>query len=209
MVALVCPDLLEDGRLPRLGSRGPVVYAALAAGEGAKEFLAARLLAALADLAPEWAEASDWGPPILDTGPLGQPLLYLGVKLGPGLSFSEAGGLVWGALTGQGQVGVDAALEGDFAPPYPYSQAFLPKEWDWAWRLAQGRSASAAALLWAVKEATVKALQVGFHRVDPRDLEVEPPSPHQDGLSLTVRAGVAVPAWARPLKNGWLALAVS
>lgn len=210
MAALAFPKLLEVCLLSRLGSGGPVVYAAVGKEDGAKEILASRLLAALAKQAPEWAAAMDKGPPMLDTGPLGQPLLRLGDQPGPGLSFSEAGGLLWGALAGVGRVGVDAALEEDFAPPYPYSRAFRPGEWDWAWRHCGGKSTAAAALLWAVKEAVVKALGEGFHRLDPQDLEVGAPSPHHDGLLLSVQAPqVAVSAWARPLKNGWLALAVA
>ncbi len=59
------------------------------------------------------------------------------------------------------------------------------------------------------KEAAVKALGVGFHKLDPRDLEVGTPSPHCKGLLFSVQApDVAVSAWARPLQNGWLAMAL-
>jgi hypothetical protein len=195
MAARNFPGLPEIWLLPRLGKASPVVYAAVPAGEGAREFLAARLLEALAGQAPEWAGALAWGALALDTGSLGQPLLKLGGRLGPSLSFSESGGLVWAALAGAGRVGVDAAREADFKPPYPYSRAFGKEEWDWA-------------LLWAAKEAAVKALRVGFHTADPLDLEVAKLSPAWEGLGLVVRgASGEISAWARPLADGWLALA--
>jgi phosphopantetheinyl transferase len=207
MGARVFPDLPEIQRLPRLGPAAPVLYAAVAKGEGARRLLASRLLKALAEEAPEWTEALAKGDLELATGPLGQPLIKLGVKLGPSLSFSEAASLVWGAMAGSGRVGVDAALEADFAPPYPYSRAFGRKEWDWAWRLCRGRTAAAAALLWAAKEAAVKALGVGFHTLDPVDLEVAKGSPAWDGIVLTVATPRPVSAWALPLADGWVALA--
>jgi phosphopantetheinyl transferase len=167
------------------------------------------LLETLAPLAPEWTGALTWGPLRLDTGPLGQPLLRLGGKPGPGISFSQAGDLLWGAVAGGGQVGLDAAAEADFPPPYPYSRAFGPEDWDWAWRHCRGRTASAAALLWAAKEAAVKALGVGFHTLDPLDIQVAIISSAWGGLQLIVRVPKEVKAWARPWTEGWLALAAA
>jgi phosphopantetheinyl transferase len=184
-----------------------VVYAAMEKGEGAREFLAARLLKSLAEEAPEWAEALEGDTLALATGPLGQPILKLGGRMGPSLSFSEAGNLVWAAMAGRGRVGVDAAREAEFESPYPYSRAFGAAEWDWARQYCQGRTASAAALLWAAKEAAVKALGVGFHTRDPLDLEVAKGSPAWEGISLTVTTPKSVSAWIRPLADGWLSLA--
>ena len=194
--------------LPRLGRGGPVVYTSMPSGQGSREAATARLLEALAASAPACRAALAWGPPTLDTGPLGQPRLKLGGKAGPGLSFSEAGGTLWAALTGQGQVGVDAARQEDFLPPYPYSRTFHPEEWDWAWRHCHGESASAAALLWTAKEAAVKALGVGFHTRDPLNLKVAFLTQEQKGLNLMVQTPEEVSAWARPLEDGWLAVAV-
>jgi hypothetical protein len=207
MRARVIPDLPEIYRLPRLGPAALVVYGAVAKGQGAREFLAARLLETLAAEAPEGTEALAGGALELATGPLGQPFLKLGGRPGPSLSFSEAGGLVWAAMAGRGRVGVDAAREADFEAPYPYSRAFGAEEWDWAWQFCQGRTAAAAALLWAAKEAAVKALGVGFHTRDPLDLEVAQGWPAWEGISLTVTTPKPVSAWARPLADGWLALA--
>lgn len=192
---------------PHQGLETLVVYAAIKTTDGVREVLAARLLEALADKAPRWVENLEGGTLVLDTGTLGQPLLTLGGKPGPSLSFSESGGLLWGAVAGQGQVGIDAAREEDFTPPYPYARAFGSKEWDWAWRHCQGLTASAAALLWASKEAAVKALEVGFHTLDPLDLEVALLLPAREGLKLIVRVPEEVRVWARPVTHGWLALA--
>jgi phosphopantetheinyl transferase len=208
MKALACPVLLEICLAPCLGPWGPVVYAAVEAGEGSREFVAARLLAALAGLAPEWSGALEGGTLTLDTGPMGQPLAKLGDRPGPSISFSEAGGLLWAALTGKGSVGVDAAREADFVSPYPYSRAFGPPEWDWAWRHCRGHTPLAAALLWAAKEAAVKALGVGFHTRDPLDLEVSLRASTREGLHVIIRSPEIVNSWARPLADGWLAVAV-
>ncbi len=209
MTALAFPDIPEVYLLPSPGLGEPVVYASMRKGAGAREWLAVRLLEALAGVAPEWTGAQDWGPLALDTDPLGRPLLRLGPKPGPGLSFSEAGDLLWAALIGAGQVGLDVAREEDLAPPYPYARVFGPEEWDWAWRHCQGRTASAAALLWAAKEAAVKALGVGFRSHEPRDLQVVLLSPALEGLQLSVCTPEAVKAWARPWTKGWLALAAA
>jgi phosphopantetheinyl transferase len=207
MATRVFPDLPVIWRLPLLGKASPVVYAAVEKGEGAREFLAGRLLKALAEEGPEWTEALVMGALELATGPLGQPFLKIGNRLGPSLSFSEAGSLVWAAMAGRGRVGVDVARAVDFEPPYPYSRAFGTPEWDWAVWYCQGRTALAAALLWAAKEAAVKALGVGFHILDPLDLEVAQGSPAWEGIYLMVKTPDPVNTWARPLTDGWLALA--
>lgn len=209
MKAIAFPSPSEIYQLPGPVLGEPIVYAAVEVRDEARELLAARLLQALADLAPEWTGALEWGPVSLDAGPLGRPLLRLGAKPGPSLSLSETGNLLWGALSGGGQVGLDAAREEDLAPPYPYSRAFGPAEWDWAWRHCQGRTAAAAALIWAAKEAAVKALGLGFHTRDPLDLEVALLFPAWEGLQLLVRGPEEVKAWARPWDHGWVALAAA
>jgi phosphopantetheinyl transferase len=186
-----------------------LVYASRTAARGAKEALARLLLTALSPLAPAWAEAFTWGPLRLSAGPLGQPLLFLGPRPGPPISFSHAGDSLWGALAAAGHVGIDAALETEFAPPYPFHRAFCRSEWEWALSCCQGREPAAAALLWAAKEAAVKARGTGFHTIDPLAVTVSPPSPAHDGLLLTVHTPEPLPAWARPLPGGWLALAAA
>ena len=91
------------------------------------------------------------------------------------------------------------------ATPWPESSE--PAELDWARPLCGGDTAGAAALLWALKEAAVKALGVGFHLLDPLAVEAFSPRPWQGGWRVAVQAGRILPAWARPEAGGWLALA--
>jgi 4'-phosphopantetheinyl transferase superfamily len=191
--------------LAGLGPGGPVIYASGLPGPGAKERLVQRLLAGL----PSHKTHGASRPLTLETTDLGQPRLFLGGHPGPAVSFSQAGGCLWAALAPVGQVGVDAALPPEFEPGYPLARAFQSAELDWARPLCDGDTASAAALLWALKEAAVKALGVGFHRLDPLAVEVFSPKPWQGGWRVTVQAGAILPAWVRPAAGGWLALARS
>lgn len=195
--------------LPHLGTKGPLVYGALARQAAVRELLVTHLLALLAQLDPKWAGASERGPVVLAREPWGRPLIFLGDDPGPAVSFSEAGDLVWGAVSARGKVGLDLALATDFAPPYPYARVFGPKEWGWALTYCQGRPSWAGALLWAAKEAAAKALGLGFHRWPPVAFGVDPPLRETEGLFLTVRVqNTPIAAWASPLEEGWLALAV-
>ena len=150
---------------------------------------------------------SDQGPVILETTVLGQPRLRLNGRPGPAVSFSQAAGCLWAALTFAGQVGVDAALPSEFEENYPWARAFRPAELDWARPLSGGDTAGAAALLWALKEAAVKALGVGFHLLDPLAVSAVSPRPWQGWVRVSVQAGQILPAWARPEGRGWLAIA--
>jgi hypothetical protein len=189
--------------LAGLGPGGPLIYASGLPGPGAKERLVQRLLVGLPAHDTDGASR----PLTLETTTLGQPHLLLGGKPGPAVSFSQSGGCLWAALAPVGQVGVDAALPSEFEAGYPLSRVFRPAELDWARPLCGGDSASAAALLWALKEAAVKALGVGFHLLDPLAIEAFSPSPWQEGWRVAVQAGPILPAWAGPVAGGWLALA--
>jgi hypothetical protein len=186
-----------------LGHGGPVIYASDLAGPGAKERLVLRLLAGL----PGKETEGDSRPVTLETTVLGQPRLRLNREPGPAVSFSQAAGRVWAALAPVGQVGVDAALPSEFGAGYPMARVFRSAEFDWARPLCGGDTAGAAALLWALKEAAVKALGVGFHLLDPLAVEAFNPRPWQGGWRVSVKAGPILPAWARPEAGGWLALA--
>jgi hypothetical protein len=183
-----------------LGRREPVIFASDLAGAGAKERLVRRLLASLPGQAAP-------GPASLELTALGQPRLFLGGQPGPAVSFSQAAGRLYAALTCTGQVGVDAAMPAEFEAGYPMARAFRPAELDWARSLCGGNTAGTAALLWTLKEAAVKALGVGFHFLDPLAVEVVSPRPWQGGVRVLVQAGRILPAWARPEAGGWLAFA--
>jgi hypothetical protein len=98
-------------------------------------------------------------------------------------------------------------MPAEFEASYPLARAFQPAEFDWARPLCGGDTPGAAALLWALKEAAVKALGVGFNFLDPLAVEAENPRPWQGGWLVTVQAGRILPAWVRPEAGGWLALA--
>ena len=193
--------------LSGLGPCGPVIYASDLASAGAKERLVQRLLASLPGQDPGGAGQSAPETVSLESTALGQPRLRLNRQPGPAVSFSQAGGRLWAAMTCTGQVGVDAAMPSEFEASYPWARAFRPAELDWARPLAGGATAGAAALLWSLKEAAVKALGVGFHFLDPLAVEVESPRPWQGGWRVWVKAGRILPAWARPEAGGWLAIA--
>jgi phosphopantetheinyl transferase len=110
-------------------------------------------------------------------GLLGRPHLLLGEYRGPAISFSEGGGNVWAALCGdESDIGIDAAGADEFQREYPFHRVFHTQELQHALRLAGGDLEMAAALLWSVKEAVVKALGCAFHLVDPRQITVYPPA---------------------------------
>ena len=180
--------------LPDLGPHGPVLYASDLAGPGAKERLVRRLLSSLPARKTGGMERLDKGPVILETTVLGQPRLRLNGQPGPAVSFSQAAGCLWAAFTFAGQVGVDAALPSEFEENYPWARAFRPAELDWARPLTGSDTAGAAALLWALKEAAVKALGVGFHLLDPLAVEAVSPRPWQGWVRVLVTAGQILPA---------------
>jgi hypothetical protein len=198
----VAPEALSG-----LGPGGPVIYDSDLAGAGAKERLVRRLLASLPGQEAGCTSRPERWPVSLESTTLGQPRLRLKGQPGPAISFSQAAGRLWAALTPAGQVGVDAAMPAEFEAGYPMSRAFRGAELDWARPLNGDDNAGAAALLWALKEAAVKALGVGFHFLDPLAVEVFSPRPWQGGWRILVKAGRILPAWARPAGGGWLALA--
>jgi hypothetical protein len=190
-----------------LGPCDPVIYASDLAGAGAKERLVRRLLASLPGQATGGAGQSPPVPVSLELTALGQPRLFLDGQPGPAVSFSQAAGRIYAAMTCTGQVGIDAAMPAEFEPGYPMARAFRPTELDWARPLVGGNTSEAAALLWTLKEAAVKALGVGFHFLNPLAVEVGSPGPWQGGVRVLVQAGRILPGWARPEAGGWLAIA--
>jgi hypothetical protein len=167
--------------------RGPAFYASLQRpngrwtnGEEAKQRLVSTLWDHLAAMeGPLWKRrqsATGTAFPIrLIRGPLGRPHLLLGEYRGPAVSFSEGGGKVWAALSGDtSDIGIDVAGADEFQGSYPFHRVFHPEEFENALSPAGGDLGRASALLWSVKEAVVKALGCAFHLVDPRQVTVYP-----------------------------------
>ena len=109
-------------------------------------------------------------------GPLGRPQLLLGGHMGPAISFCRSGQNLWAALCGDEQdMGIDVAESLEFQGKYPFYRVFHPQELEHALKPAGEDLEKAAALLWSVKEAAVKALGCAFHLVDPLQVIVYPP----------------------------------
>jgi len=186
---------------------GPVVWDSRPLGSGSRQDLVLSLLEELDSLLPPGQRYGRREPLRLQEDPRGRPLLFVGDTPGPSVSFSQAGGRIYAALAASGQVGLDVAFPEEFRPPYPLARILQSKEFDLAHRLCQGDTARAAALLWALKEAAVKALGEGFRKISPREVEVGPALPGEEGLLFPVAAAAAtVLTWAHPQGQGWLAL---
>jgi phosphopantetheinyl transferase len=141
--------------------------------------------------------------------PLGRPVIRLADGREISASLSTGPGALHAALALQGRVGIDAAGAAEFAAPYPLARVFGPQEWRLA-RIACGGRARAAALLWCAKEACVKALGCGFHRLDPRAVACSDLEPCGPGLRLHFAPPLAMAVFAREGREGeWLSIAWS
>lgn len=212
-----------------LAGRGePVFYGSLARDtEACRQLLISALWEHLLALkSPLWEHCQTSGtfPVQVLSGPLGKPCLQVGGFRGPAVSFSEGGGKVWAALSGdESDIGIDVAGADEFPKNYPVHRVFHPEELQHALRLAGGDRAHACALLWSIKEAFVKALGCAFHRVDPLQVRVSPPAgeaPLRDGgyvfpVGLSAKNQSRFPPSAsrrlsvssRPLSQMWLSIA--
>jgi hypothetical protein len=173
-----------------------------------REQLLRQLVAALAGQASRGLGGWQELPLQLVRGSLGQPLVLSDGMPVLSVSFSQAGGRTWGALTGAGRVGIDVAFASEFCPPYPYLRVFSRAEFNRASDLLGGGPDRIAALLWSLKEAAVKALGVGFNYLSPREIVIDSGKQWQGGYLFEVSAGGPVKTWARPEGAGWLALAL-
>jgi phosphopantetheinyl transferase (holo-ACP synthase) len=100
-------------------------------------------------------------------------------------------------------------------------RVFHDQELQHALRLTGGDAAKAAALLWSVKEAVVKALGCGFHLVAPRQVHVYPSTGEGRGHSFPVGlsgkalvrfpkgAGRSIRVRSFPQEKMWLSIAIS
>jgi hypothetical protein len=154
-------------------------------------------------------------------GLLGRPQLLLGEVRGPAVSFSTGDGKIWAALCGDGSdIGIDVATANEFQGDYPLRRVFHDQELDFAGQLTGGNTARAAALLWSIKEAVVKALGCAFHLVSPCQVHVSPSRGGDWGYAFPVNLsgkalmryplGACRSIWVRsyPLEGMWLSIAL-
>lgn len=134
--------------------------------DGAREELARRLI-------PNWPHRG-----VVDHDALGRPLAAVPEFH---LSFSrlhrpKSVALIYGAACTNGDekilgLGIDAAHTSEFDAAYPWERAFKASELELLGaRVSVVREHALLALAWACKEAAVKALGIGFHHCDPRDV---------------------------------------
>ena len=205
-------DPFEHGTIQTLP--GPVldssvVFASTASQRGAGPWLALVLLRALARLDPRWGALPDENALTLHKSALGGPCLLLGDKQGPSLSFSHGEGRLWAAMSGRGSVGIDVAYPEEFTGGYPFARAFRTEELDCARALCPNDSARGAALIWAAKEASVKATGAGFNLFDPLEVRVGTPLVREQGVLFEVLADRPISTWVRTEGRGWLSVALA
>jgi len=187
-----------------------VVYTSAPSREEAGSWLALALLRALARLDPRWSAAPpDENELLLHKSALGGPLLRVGDREGPSLSFSHGKGLLWAAMSGMGRVGIDVSYPEEFTGAYPFARAFTTEELDSAGTLCPDDTARGAALMWAAKEASVKATGAGFNTFDPLDVRVGNPLFGEQGIFFEVQADRPISTWVRTEGRGWLSVALA
>jgi phosphopantetheine--protein transferase-like protein len=175
--------------------------------------LLARILPALLDGVPGPGVEGDLAGLVVAHDRLGKPTLVdgqTGAESGVGVSFSHGAQRSWAAAACDARVGVDTAEVVDFDTAYPYGRVFTDRELESALSLHGGQLSSAAARLWATKEASVKALGRGFHACDYKEVEVVARIPSGGDLRFAVSVrGLVLTAWTRRDRSSWLAVAVA
>lgn len=181
--------------------RGRVLLARVRAGAADKDRLARSLWLA-------WTDRGRAKWPGLGRDRLGRPFLRPAGD-GPSISFSRRADRLWGALADRPGLGLDLASEAEFGPGYPLRRAFGRAELRLAAERVGPEPGLGAALLWAVKEATVKCWGSGFHRLDPLDLEIHWLEPKGGGWSAGLRGAAGVDIRVTRRDGAWLALAAT
>ena len=192
-----------------LGLRGPVVFTSTPSVQEARPDLALALLRALGRLDPRWSVPADESELTIHKSALGGPCFLVGGRQGPSLSFSHGKGQLWAAMSGQGRVGIDVAYLEEFMGAYPFGRAFSAKELDCAETLCPNDQARGAALMWAAKEAAVKATGVGFNLFDPLEVRVGAPLVREEGILFEVLADRPISTWVKTEGRGWLSVALA
>ena len=190
------------------GKSFSVLFSSEKRGPCAKERVVKTLLGELTRLEAHHGEIPANIPPFFSRGPLGQPLLHLRKNVGPHVSFTYDENQIWASISTQGHVGIDVASPVEFMGYYPYARAFRGAEFRLAKGFCEGYPQRAAALLWSLKEATVKAFGCGFNLMAPLDIEAKSFRLWEKGLLFEMKAKEPVSAWARPLGQAWLAIAL-
>jgi len=204
-------DHIEHGTIHTLAGLVPgdsVVFAFTQSRHGAGPCLAFMLMRAMVKLDPRWRIPLGKNTLTLQKSVLGRPCLLIGDKPGPSLSFSHGEGRIWAAMCGTRSVGIDVAYPEEFAGDYPFARAFRPEELDFAKELCHNDTARGLALIWSVKEASVKATGTGFNRFDPLEVRVGVPIFREQGIFFEVLADRPISIWAKTEGRGWLSVAL-
>ena len=188
--------------LPALNGIGPILYDRIPAGDGAQTILYRTLYQRLVSydqsLRGDLSSGKDTSEP---------PSAGSSLPEEPSFSTSRGNGHLYGAMSGLGHVGCHYTARSEFEMNFPVGTAFLPEEWGRALNV-QDQPESAAALLWSVKEAVVKALGTSFHYYDPLEFEVELMEARENGFLNIIRAQQTYAAWSVFQEEGCFSLAV-
>lgn len=205
-------DHVEHGIIHTLSGLvpgNPVAFTFTPSRRGAGICLSFMLMRAMARLDSRWCIPPGKNTVTLLKNSFGKPCFFIGDTPGPSLSFSHGGGRTWAAMSGTGSIGIDVAYPEEFEDGYPYSRAFRPEELDLARELCHNDTSRGAALIWSVKEASVKATGAGFNRFDPLELQMGVLRSGEQGLFFEVSADRPISAWVKKEGRGWLSVALT
>lgn len=181
----------KTGPVPLTSGKGPIFCGSIENRKGAKEQLLHRLFS---HVTMHGNILSNRGLPALKKDCLGRPFLSWPDASAPAISFSHANGRMWACLGWAAGIGIDVAYPEEFDDPYPFARIFRREELDQVRGLCGGGVRDGAALLWAVKEADVKALGCGFNLFDPLEVEVRVLSRLAHGFLFKVNLSTPRPA---------------
>ncbi len=98
-------------------------------------------------------------------------------------SYSYSSNTLWAAVGKVATLGIDVAASSEFEDSYPFHRVFHAEELALVQQLYRNRK-SAAAFLWACKEAVAKAMGTGFHTIEPYDIQITSCSPDRWGITV-------------------------